>query len=317
MTSKKVLITGATGFIGANLARRLVQAGSRVVILTRSTSNRWRLEGLLPEIEDIIMPIEDAEGLKSVLTRVEPEIIYHLATAGLYAGKHLPDEQLFKTNLQGTINLLKACEKIEYKCFVNTGSSSEYGTKATPMKESDVCFPNNSYGLSKCAATMYAHSYALSHKRNVLNLRFFSPFGPYNDGFRLITYVINSVLKGYDLELSCPDNVRDYIYIDDVIDLLIEMGHSGLMMPGEIFNVGTGEQTSVAQVVETIISEAGKKVGVKWGACEPRDFDTSAWRADMTKTFGTFKWRPKFSFKHGVFNNIEWSKQRNDLKKES
>lgn len=310
--SKKVLITGATGFIGANLARRLVQTGNQVVILTRSTSNRWRLEGLLPEIEDIIMPIDDAEGLKSVLARVKPEVIYHMATAGLYAGQHLPDEQLFRTNLQGTINLIKACEGIDYKCFVNTGSSSEYGPNAAPMKESDICLPINSYGISKCAATMFAHSYALLHKRNIINLRLFSPFGPYNDEFRLIAYVISNLLRGRELKLSSPDPVRDYIYIDDVVDLLVEAAHSIPKPCGEIFNVGTGKQTSVSQVIETIISAAGKRVEVVWGSCQPRDFDAVNWRADMSKTFSSFKWRPKFSLAQGISKNIAWVKQRGD-----
>jgi nucleoside-diphosphate-sugar epimerase len=305
--SDKILITGATSFIGANLARRLVKDGNRVVILTRGASNRWRLEDVLSDLEDIVMPIEDAEGLKRAVKQSKPEVIFHLATAGLYGGRHLPEEELFRTNVQGTVNLIKACEPIDYKCFINTGSSSEYGPKDAPMKESDVCQPINAYGVSKCAATMYARCYAVLHKRNILNMRIFTPFGPYNDRFRLIAYVIDSVLKGKPLELASPDPVRDYIYIDDVVDLLIEASQAEIRPQGEVFNVGTGEQTSVAQVVETVMAVSGKEVEVRWGSCQPRDFDTAMWRADMTKTFKNFKWRPRVSFKEGIARNIAWA----------
>src|SRR3989338_6947420 len=180
-SKKRVLLTGATGFVGANLARRLLREGYEVHVLTRKTSDRWRLANILPSLHDHIVDLREVAKLNKVVGSIKPDIICHLATAAIYGGVHLPEKDLIDINLWGTFNLINACEKINYSCFINTGTSSEYGPKPHRMRETDFCQPINMYGITKLAAALYAQLVAKSSQKPIIHLRLFSPYGPYDE----------------------------------------------------------------------------------------------------------------------------------------
>jgi nucleoside-diphosphate-sugar epimerase len=116
----KVLLTGATGFVGANLVRKLIKEDYEVHILTRKNSNKKRLKEIENRVNEHIVDLTEKEKLQGALDKIKPEIIFHLATRGIYGGVQDSDEELIKTNIVGTKNLIDACESIEYKCFINT-----------------------------------------------------------------------------------------------------------------------------------------------------------------------------------------------------
>jgi len=308
---ERVLVTGATGFVGANLVRRLVDEDYEIYILIRKTSKKWRLLDVLPKLNDCTVDLLEFEKLKRIIEEIKPEIIFHLATAGIYGGWHLPERQLIETNFLGTVNLINACNSIDYKCFVNTGSSSEYGHKKISMKETDVCEPINMYGITKCAATLYGNLIAKRDNKPIITLRLFSPFGPYDDKSRLITYAVINALQNNDLNLANPMAVRDYIYVEDVLDLYIKSIEKSNELKGEVFNVGSGSQASIAYVVNEIIELTNSKSNVKWGAVQPRKSDTEKWEADIKKTSKFFNWKPIYDIDKGLKKTIFWF--RNNL----
>ncbi len=304
--TNKILVTGATGFVGSNLVRRLISEGHDIDILTRKSSNKWRLMDCLSNINNHSVDLLDHEELKLLLKEIEPDAIFHLATSGIYGGVERPDAEVIETNLLGTVNLINACNDIDYKCFVNTGSSSEYGPKKEPMKETDLCEPVNLYGISKCAATLYGQSIARTKDKPIIGLRLFSPFGPFDDKSRLMTYAIANALQNKPLMLGNPNAVRDYIYIEDVMDLYLQSIQLASRFKGEVFNSGSGSQITISYVVNKIIEITNSKSQIKWNSFSGRAHDTEKWEANIEKVSRHYNWRPKYHIDDGIRQTISW-----------
>ena len=311
MKTQKVLVTGASGFVGTNLVRRLVREDYEVHIFTRASSNKWRLRDVMSKLTDYTVDLLEENKLKDVIKKIKPEIIFHLAAAGFHSGTHFPENKLIETNFLGTVNLIHACNDIDYKCFINTGSSSEYGPKNHPMKETDVCEPINMYGITKCAATLYGQSIAKTNNKPVVGFRLFSPFGAYDDKTRLIPYTIINALQNKDLNLANPKAVRDYIHIEDILDLYMKSIERAYELKGEVFNVGSGSQTTIHYVVNKIMELTQSKSSVNWGSVKERSYDTEIWAADIEKTSKFFDWKPVYNIDEGLKKTISWF--RNNL----
>lgn len=297
-----ILVTGASGFVGGTLVRRLVGEGKEVHLLLRTGSNRQRLEGLRGlHIHDA--DLRDAERVNRVVSEVRPRTIYHCAVYGGFSSQN-DTTAIFDTNLRGTINLLQACQRVGFDLFVNTGSSSEYGMQDHPMREDDSALPLGDYGVAKCAATMYCRSEALLKGLPVVTLRLFSPYGPWDDQRRFIPYLIRSLSTGEIPRLSTPLSVRDYVYIDDVLELYKVVTESDIM-PGEVYNAGSGQQHSLGEVVANIHRIIGGPEPV-WGQEPPHRQEPEKWVADMSKSVAAFGWRPSYSLEEGLQRTVEW-----------
>jgi len=310
-----ILVTGATGFVGSNLVRRLISKGHYIHILTRKLSNTWRLFDCFSDLYNHTIDLVNKEELKGLINKIQPDVIFHLATSGIYGGIRRPDREVIETNFLGTVNLINACNDIDYECFVNTGSSSEYGPKKESMKETDLCEPINLYGISKCAATLYGQCIAQSKDKPIIGLRLFSPFGPFDDKSRLMTYAITNALQNKTLLLGNPNSVRDYIYIEDVLDIYIQSMKIAPRLKGEVFNVGSGSQQTVSYIVNKIIEITDSKSEIKWNSFSGRAHDTEKWEADIEKVSRCFNWHPKYHLDDGIRQTISWFKNNLHLYK--
>ncbi|NJD76981.1 MAG: NAD-dependent epimerase/dehydratase family protein [Candidatus Methanoperedens sp.] len=304
--SERLLVTGAAGFVGSNLTRRLIKEGYEVHIITRETSDYWRIKDMLPCLKNHVADLLDEDGLKTVIQQINPDVIFHLANAGVYGGVHLPEKKVVETNFIGTMNLISASNDIDYKCFINTGSSAEYGPKKFPMKETDLCEPINVYGVSKCAATLYGNYIARIKDKPIIGLRLFSPFGPYDDKSRLMTYAITNALWNKPLSLGNPNAVRDYIYTEDVLDIYLQSINIASELKGEVFNLGSGSQATISYIVNKIIEITGSKSEIKWNSFPGRAHDTEKWEADVEKISKCFNWHPKYHIDDGIRQTISW-----------
>jgi nucleoside-diphosphate-sugar epimerase len=308
---KTILITGVTGFVGSNLLRRLCKSHADLHIIARESSNLWRIGDIVHDLKRYTPDLSDSASVQKVVHEIDPDIIYHLAT---YGGNSRQDNfrQIIESNFFGTVNLLNACKENGFDLFVNTGSSSEYGIKPVPMKETDLPEPRNNYGISKIASTLYCQSAALNENLPVITVRLFSPYGDYEDRSRLIPSVILSCLQGKNPEISSPEFVRDFIYIEDVIDMYERLPDSTLI-PGDIFNAGSGKQHTVGEVVDTIIRITGNTVKPAAGLPQRWPNEPKCWQADMSKTTKALDWAPRFDLYTGMKKSVEWFENHQHL----
>lgn len=305
----KVLITGATGFIGAGLCRRLVERGDDVHAVAREGSDNWRISDLLPHLHLHAADLRDAGRVSQVVLAARPETIVHCATYGGFASQ-TDTAAILDTNIAGVANLLRAAERSGYGCFINTGSSSEYGHSEQPMRERDRLQPVGDYGVAKAAATLYCQSEAMQKRLPITTLRLFSPYGPWDDPTRLIPYVIASLLRGESPRLSTPGSVRDYVYSSDILDLYQQVIDKPQC--GQVYNAGSGRQHAIGDVVKTIATVVGSDVEIQWNSVPQQRPEPRRWEADITAARSVFGWEPSTSLEMGVERTVAWAREHQD-----
>jgi nucleoside-diphosphate-sugar epimerase len=301
-------VTGAAGFVGANLSRAFAGDGYRVFCPVRATSDMGRFKNAGPCIETLACDLTDRKALSRWAKRLRPEVIVHAASVGIYGGENIPERDLFWNNVTSTLNLLEAVRSLPYRAFLNTGSSSEYGPKQKPMRESDAAEPVNLYGVSKLASTVMSQQEARVFNKPIVNFRLFSPYGPWDDLRRLIPYAVKTCLQGGCLELGDKTTVRDYVFIEDCCDLYLRAAFVPRRGQGQIFNVGSGRQRTTGDVVGIIVRLAGDRVEPLWGEKPSRPFDkgVKVWQADIRRVRDVFGWVPKTSLRTGLKRTIDW-----------
>ena len=304
LSDERFFVTGATGFVGAFLARKLADLGCDVHLLARENANRWRLRDLENAFTFHRGDLTDLEGLRKIVSKVRPTVVYHLGVHGAYPFQTDADETIL-TNVFGSWNLLKACSDVDYKVFVNTGSSSEYGSKPHAMRETDVLEPNSYYAVAKSAQTLVCRHTARVDKRPINTFRLFSVYGPYEEPSRLVPTVIRNCLEGRELKMVSPETARDFIYVEDVVDAYLRIDELSRHC-GEVFNIGSGMQSTVRDVVEASTRATGASPKVSWGAIPHRPWDTETWVADCTKVRRMLKWTARTGLDQGIAKTVEW-----------
>lgn len=306
---KRCLVTGGTGFVGANLVRRLLREGHAVHLLVRPEHAAWRLEDLRADIRRYTLDWLDAEALAKTIQEIKPQWVFHLAAHGAYSWQ-ANLAQIFQTNVLGTIQLLEACLKTGFESFIHTGSSSEYGFKDHAPAETEVLEPNSPYAVAKASATLYCRYTAQARKANITTLRLYSVYGPYEDANRLMPTLIRHGLRGEWPPLVSPDIARDYVYVEDVCEACMLAARAAGREPGAVYNVGTGTQTALGRVAEIARGILGIKGEPPWGTMAAREWDTSVWRADNHRIQAELGWRPRHSFEEGFAEMIVWQRNR-------
>jgi nucleoside-diphosphate-sugar epimerase len=185
------------------------------------------------------------------------------------------------------------------------------------MKESDLLEPINDYGISKATATLFCQSVARREKLTIATLRLFSPYGYFESQARLIPSVIISCLNKTNPELSSPDSVRDFIFIDDVINAYTNVLENNNKIRGEIFNIGYGRQHTVGEIVNKIIVLIGYKVKPIWKSVPNPRIEPFCWQADTGKAKETLNWRPRHNLDAGLTKAISWFKKNLSLYRDS
>lgn len=303
---KKVLITGATGFVGSNLIRKLVKEKYQVHAIVRKSSNTKKIADILSKIILHEGDLKDNIKIKHIVLGIHPNIIFHLASETIYSSaKNYHDNELL-VNFLGTVNLIAACRDINYDCFINTGSSSEYGIKQSSMKETNLCEPINMYGLMKYTSTKYSQIVANAEKKPIVTLRLFSPFGPLDNEGRLINRIFILARANRDLPLTQPDIVRDYVYIEDVVSAYRLCIAKSEKLSGKILNIGSGQQQTILSVVNKIVKLTNSKSRLKWNHLRTLSVEPKIWRADITLAKKLLGWKPKFTFDQGLKMTYDW-----------
>ncbi|MEM0135969.1 MAG: NAD(P)-dependent oxidoreductase [Thermoplasmatales archaeon] len=303
----KIVIFGSNGFIGANLTDYFLSKGHEVIPVVRSSK---RVPGLHSFNDSA--PIEtcnllDREKIHKILKEYSPGGIINTAMYGGYPGQ-MDEDSIFDTNFRGTVNLVNEAISMGFDWFINTGSSSEYGSKATPMREDDICEPIDAYGISKLAGTLYCQAKARSLNLPIFTLRLFSVYGYFEKSTRLIPHLILSAIMDEKPNLSSPTPMRDFIFIEDVNKAyyLISSKFKEIGC-GEILNVGSGFGLRVGEVVQTLSEVIEKKIIPNWGQAIGRQSDkTKVWTSDIAKIKRILGWEPEYDIRKGLMTTYNW-----------
>lgn len=300
----RVLITGASGFIGTNLSSYLASRGHAVYRMVRHASAQ-RISYGVGEV--VLGATEDSEGNDKTLLAIAPDVVCHLAMYGGNSGQtNVPE--MFKTNVSGTRSMIDSSIGRGVKLFINFGSSSEYGTHNDRVDEGQLPQPHTMYGYTKLVGTMYASYMARTQDwMKITTLRIFSAFGPLERDCRFVPQVLKAAMSGTLPPLSNPLTARDFIYVDDVCSV-VAMIIEGARSPQELYNVGTGIQTSLSTAVDHIKRYTGCNENPQWGTNPPRDLDPFFWRANPTRLIYDYGWKPR-SFLNGVVNFAGWIRE--------
>ncbi|MFA5935791.1 MAG: NAD-dependent epimerase/dehydratase family protein [Patescibacteria group bacterium] len=285
---KTVLVTGGTGFIGAALVRRLKDLEANVVTLSRHAEGANAIQA----------DLGDASSLSAALAGKTFDAVFHLAAAGVAPNKE-KQTSLLHLNAEGTENLLRVLESSPACPVVVAGSWTEYGRVSTlPVSEDHPCQPESPYGIAKLASTLTARAWALRTKRAVTILRFFNVYGAGESPHRLGPSVFKAFSAGRAPELSNPDQERDFVFIDDVLEALL--GAVDLEEHGLILNVGSGVRTTLAAYVTEMREAMQVDIPSQWGNAEPRPWDVPSMQADVSRIKEKLGWTPHTSLSEGV-----------------
>jgi nucleoside-diphosphate-sugar epimerase len=313
MGAKRVLVTGASGFVGANLARRLLLEGHNLHLIQRHDYTSWRLHDVLLETTLHLADLESGADVLALVDRVRPDWIVHLAVEGAYASQN-DLQKIVGTNINGTVNLLAAASLVGCEVFINTGSSSEYGRKDHAPTEDEALQPNSVYAATKAACTLLCEQVARNRGLPVYTLRLYSVYGPYEDPGRLIPSLLRNGFLGCFPPLADPSIARDFVHVDDVCAAYLAAANASSQIDGNrIFNIGTGIQTQLQQIVSVAAELMGVASKPDWGKFASRTWDTDVWIADPSKARDLLGWRPATDVRAGLARTIEWYRDRRGL----
>ena len=310
---KRVVLTGGSGFVGANLVRRLVAEGHQAHLLVRPGFSPWRIESILDRITLHEVDVHDADRVKAAIGDIAPAWIFHLAAHGAYSWETDAD-RITRTNIVGMKNLLAAALDAGVEMLVNTGSSSEYGRVDHAPAETEKATPDTPYGIAKAAATAMCVDAATAHGARVCTLRLYSVYGPYEDPRRFLPSLIVHGRRGVFPPLVSAATARDFVFVDDVVDAYLAAARHPSGEPGAIYNVGTGVQTTIGEAVEVARRTLRIPGEPQWSSMPARVWDTDTWVADSRRIRADLGWAPRVTFADGFERMATWLDRHPELR---
>lgn len=307
--SETILVTGAGGFIGSHMVRRLLGEGADVTILVKPETDLWRLNDVRDRLKIVHASLLDPVELRTALQEIRPKGVYHFAASNISSGVTAADSEVLNVNLLGTKHLIDNLGGIGYSFLVQTGSFTEYGPKNHAVAEDELCAPTELYSISKLGATLYGQAVARQQNKPIVTLRIFTPYGPRMQAERLVSSVARKVLLGQEIEVANPEITRDFIFIDDIIDLCLCAAERAKEVKGEVFNCGNGIATTLKEIVSIIMSLTDSTSNIKWGMRPVLEYDATVWQADMDKVFRKLSWQPSVNLEQGLDATIKWIKE--------
>lgn len=317
---KRVLVTGAGGFIGSHLVERLVEEGARVTALLRYTSRGQRgcLEFIPPEalsdIETVLGDIRDFDAVREVVRRADA--VFHLAALIGIPYSYAHPQEVIDTNILGTSNvLLAARESNGVERVVLTSTSEVYGSaQYVPMDERHPLQAQSPYAATKIAGDALGESFYRSFGTPVVIVRPFNAFGPRQSARAVIPTIIAQALAGAEIRLGAVDTVRDFTYVADTAAGFIRVASAEACV-GEVVNLGTGRAVSISDIVRLVEEVTGKRLRIVADdrRRRPEKSEVTRLLADASKAARLAGWRPAVSLEEGLRRTVGWVSSHLDL----
>lgn len=305
-----VLVTGASGFIGANLYKILAVVRDDVYAVVNREKG-WRLADVHDE-RVIAVDLNDFAATKNLVNSVNPQTVFDCVAYGAYSFEE-DTNLIYQTNFQAIVNLVSLLAAQPFAAYIHAGSSSEYGTNCAAPAEDSVCEPNSPYAVSKVAIAGYLRFMGKQREFPCVNLRLYAVYGPLEDTSRLFPNLLRQALAGKLPPFVDPRTSRDFIHVDDVCAAFIMAAtkmHPGVY--GENFNIGTGIKTTIAELADITRRVFGVAAEPQFGTMEGRAWDLADWYADPHKAIERLGWKPLINLEDGLRSMARWVAQLSD-----
>ncbi|GAB5410850.1 MAG: 4,6-dehydratase LegB [Balneolaceae bacterium] len=320
LSEKKVLITGADGFIGSHLTDYLVNRTKKVRALSYYNSfNSW---GWLDSsdsknhIEIISGDIRDPHFCRTLVKDID--VVFNLAALIAIPYSYVAPQSYVATNISGTLNMVQACLEEGCELFLQTSTSEVYGTaQYVPIDELHPLQPQSPYSASKIGADQIALSYFNSFELPVTIMRPFNNYGPRQSARAIIPTIITQVLAGKkNIKLGDLSPTRDFVYVKDTIEAMTSIAETD-NLGGEVINIGTNNEISVGDLVTLIANLMDTEIEVIQDEQRIRPANSEVFRlkCDNKKLLDRTNFEPTFGLKKGLIETIEWYSNKENLSK--
>jgi UDP-glucose 4-epimerase len=304
----RALVTGATGFIGRRLARRLVAAGALVFAGVAPDETPERVAALPERAHRLTFDLRDGGAVESTLAQAAPQLVFHLAALGVTDPGVDPSLAL-AVNVGGALHVLEAMRKRasghdDIQRLVLVGTCHEYGARET-IEGLD---PFNAYAASKVAAWAYGRMYWRAYDLPIITVRPFQVYGPGQPEHTLIPAAIQKALTGQDFSMTPGEQERDFIYVDDVVEGMVAAAVAP-GIDGHSVDLGTGRVHPVYQVVGRIWAMTGAQGRILRGELPYRPGEVRHLVADANRTAQLTGWRAQVGLEEGLEETIRWYKE--------
>jgi nucleoside-diphosphate-sugar epimerase len=307
LKNQKVLVTGASGFVGPALVKRLLDDGAIVSTLSRTPGRLSMLEQKYC-YQFFSCDLTDKQATLEVLSEVNPQVVFHLASLPDGPESYEHSLQVIESNLNGTVNLLEGFRRVGGMLFVYGDSTKSYGNSGVPYLEANPWYPNSSYAITKAAGWSFCLMYANIHDFSTVSVRSTMLYGP-GQSFNLFSFLIQSLRKGVlEIPIAGGLQTRDPLYIDDAVDAYIMSAKKELS--GRIINIGGGVERSVKDLSELVVRLAGYDTPI---ICNPADArSTEIWNSycDNIEARKLTGWSPNHSIEEGLLKTIDYLMNR-------
>ncbi|MCT7958211.1 NAD-dependent epimerase/dehydratase family protein [Laspinema palackyanum] len=294
------LITGATGFIGTTLRKRLIDSGYKVVALTRNPSFR-------SSSDHVVVDLRDRDALSEAINCVKPHVVFHLAADKTrFFGDYSGFKKSVEVNLLGTMNLVESCLKTsQVNRFIMLGTCEEYGNGQAPFQENQREMPISSYSYSKTAATHLLQTLHRTIDFPAVILRPTIVYGAGQGRDMFLPALIESLLSGQVFKMTHGNQSRDYIYINDLVEACCAAIESDVI--GQVINIGSGRALPIREIAllaaYLIGNEADKLLD--FGALPERKNEIRNYSVNLEAATQYLRWRPQVSLVEGLRLTIE------------
>lgn len=318
--SKKVLVTGAGGFIGSRLCERLVEEGAYVQAFVRYTSRpepgllKYIPKHVFDQIEIIRGDLRDFSAIEQAAKGVDT--VFHMGALISIPYSYVHPVETVQTNVIGTMNILEACRKTGAK-LVHTSTSEVYGTALrVPIDEDHPLQGQSPYSASKIGADKLVESYYRSFDVPSITIRPFNTYGPGQSSRAVIPTIITQALSGDLVRLGNLEAIRDFTYLDDTVEGFLLAVQAGFW-DGETYNLGSGEEISIGEIAELIFRIMGKQpeIQVEPRRLRPEKSEVLRLISDNRKAKAALGWQPKVGMEEGLRRTIDWISTHLDLYK--
>lgn len=310
LAGARILVTGATGFIGSHLCRRLLDDGAHVHALTSTVSSIYPVR--LVDMRDRLTlhggNLNDSGAMASVVERADPQVVFHLG-AYTHVGKSWDRvDECLQTNIHGSVNLLQVLARSNYERFVYTSTSEVYGDVAVPFREDAAVDPVSPYSVSKYAGERFCRMLQRGRSWPIVVVRPFNAYGPAQSPDRIIPEIIVKALRGERLAMTEGRQTREFNYVEDLVDGFVRAAITP-GVEGEVFNIGGGEEISMRDLAKTILELMGDPITPEFGALPNRPAEIWSMRSDVTKATDRLGLRPARPLRDGLERTISWYRQ--------